>query len=316
MNGKPATDKYTVERLTAGNLPDVGLLYSTVYGKEVAPYFFAKKYNTRFTGVEFTGFIAYTAWRQPVAFYAVIPCFIASGDDVILAAQSADTMTHPAHRNRGVFVKLALTTFQLCRELGIRLLFGFPNQNSLPGFVNKLDWQTAHYLDCFIIHTPNFSWNRVFGKLPILKTLHSRYQEHVLKKHLLHQRGIENSVINDGYSGVYRDENYLKYKTYNDTKAIKLGNSTLWIKISSTLLIGDMDLLPDDFDDTMFGLKKLAGKLGIKQIHFHASPGTTLHGLFAMRFKSIQSFPSIFKVLGEDLPLDKIKFTSADIDTF
>jgi hypothetical protein len=316
MNSKPATDTYTVERLTAGNLVDVGLLHSTVYEKEVSPDFFAKKYNTTFTGVEFTGFIAYTTWRQPIAFYAVIPCFITSGDDVILAAQSADTMTHPAHRNRGLFVELALTTFQLCSELGIRLLFGFPNQNSLPGFVNKLSWQTAHYLDCFIIHTPNFSWNRLFGKLPALKTLHSRYQEHVLKKHLLNQRGIENSVINDGCSGVYRDENYLKYKSYNDTKVIKLGSSTLWIKISSILLIGDINLQADDFDDMMYELKKLAGKLGLRQIHFHASPGTTLHGLFAMRFNSIQSFPAIFKVLGEDLPLDKVKFTSADIDTF
>ena len=316
MNSKPGSDRYTVERLTAGNLVDVGLLHGAVYGKEVSPDFFAKKYNTAFTNVEFAGFIAYTGWRQPIAFYGVIPCFIKSGDDVILAAQSADTMTHPAHRNRGLFVELALTTFQLCRELGIRLLFGFPNQNSLPGFVNKLGWQTAHYLDCFIIHTPNFSLNRVFGKLPALKTLHGHYQEHALKKHLLQQTGIENSVINDGCNGVYRDENYLKYKTYNDTKVIKLGSSTLWIKISNTLLIGDMDLQPDDFDDTMFGLKKLAGKLGIKQIHFHTSPGTTLHGLFAMRFKSIQSFPAIFKILGEDLPLDKFKFTSADIDTF
>ena len=316
MNNKPATDKYTVERLTAGNLADVGLLHSTVYGKEVSPDFFAKKYNTTFTGVEFTGFIAYSTWRQPIAFYAVIPCFIKAGNEVILVAQSADTMTHPAHRNKGLFVELALTTFQLCRELGIRLLFGFPNQNSLPGFVNKLGWQTAHYLDCFIIHTPNFSWNRFFGKLPILKMLYGRYQESILKKHLLNQRGIENSVINDGCSGVYRDENYLKYKSYNDTKVIKLGSSTLWIKISAILLIGDINLQADDFDDMMYELKKLAGKLGLRQIHFHASPGTTLHGLFAMRFKSIQSFPAIFKVLGEDLPLDKVKFTSADIDTF
>ncbi|WP_295791197.1 GNAT family N-acetyltransferase [Mucilaginibacter sp.] len=316
MNSKPATDKYTVERLTAGNLADVGLLHSTVYGKEVSPDFFEKKYNTRFTGVEFTGFIAYTTWRQPIAFYAVIPCLIKADNDVILAAQSADTMTHPVHRNRGLFVELALTTFQLCRELGIRLLFGFPNQNSLPGFVNKLGWQTAHYLDCFIIHTPNFSWNRFFGKLPALKVLYSRYQQHVLKKHLLDQRGVENSIINDGCSGVYRDENYLRYKSYNDTKVIKLGSSTLWIKISGILLIGDINLQADDFDDMMYELKKLAGKLGLKQIHFHASPGTTLHGLFAMRFKSIQSFPAIFKVLGEDLPLDKVKFTSADIDTF
>ena len=156
MNSKPANDKYTVERLTASNIVDVELLHSAVYGRDVTPGFFAKKYNTAFTGAEFTGFMAYTERRQPIAFYAVIPCFIKSAGDIILAAQSADTMTHPAHRNRGLFVELALTTFQLCREVGIQLLFGFPNQNSLPGFINKLGWQATHRLDCFIIHTPNF----------------------------------------------------------------------------------------------------------------------------------------------------------------
>ena len=316
MTSKPTTDRYTVERLTAGNIADVELLLAVVYDKEVHRGFFAKKYNTAFTGVEFTGFIAYSPRRQPIGFYAVIPCFMQLGDDLILAAQSADTMTHPAHRNKGLFVELALTTFQLCREMNIRLLFGFPNQNSLPGFLNKLGWHATHHLDCFIIHTQNFSWSRIFGKLPALSNLYNTYQARILKKYILQQNGVENSVIRDGGSGVYRDDNYLNYKTCNDTRVIKIGSSTLWIKISSIFLIGDIDLQPDDFDDMMYGLKKLAGKLGLKQIHFHASPGTTLHGLFAMRFKSIQSFPAIFKVLGGDLPLDKFKFTSADIDTF
>lgn len=316
MNNTPATDMYTVERLTAANLADVELLHNVVYDKDISPGFFAKKYDTAFTGVEFTGFIAYTGWRQPVAFYAVIPCFIQSGNDVVLAAQSADTMTHPAHRNKGLFVELALTTFQLCRKLNIRLLFGFPNQNSLPGFVNKLGWQVVHHLDCFIIHTPNFSWGRLFAKMPVLKNLYENSQARILGKYILQQQGVKNSVISDEHGGVYRDENYLEYKTYTDTRVIKIRTSTLWIKTNGVLLIGDIELQPDDFDDMLYELKKLAGKLGLRQIHFHASPGTNLHRLFAMRFKSFQSFPAIFKILGEDLPLDSFKFTSADIDTF
>ncbi|MEO6630355.1 MAG: GNAT family N-acetyltransferase, partial [Mucilaginibacter sp.] len=203
MNSKPSIDNYTVERLTAGNMADVELLHAVVYDKDVHPGFFTKKYDTAFAGVEFTGFIAYTTRRQPIAFYAVIPCFMQSGDDLILAAQSADTMTHPAYRNKGLFVELALTTFQLCRELNIRLLFGFPNQNSLPGFVNKLGWQATHRLDCFIIHTQNLSWGRVFGKIHVLRSLYERYQAGILKKYIVQQKGIKNSVISEGYGGVY-----------------------------------------------------------------------------------------------------------------
>ncbi|SHN27935.1 GNAT family N-acetyltransferase [Mucilaginibacter sp. OK098] len=316
MNNNHPDVQYIVERLNAKNLTDIERLYVAVYGKQVAPGFFTKKYNTAFTGVEYTGFIAYNNQRQPIAFYAVIPCFIKYGDQIILAAQSADTMTHPDHRIKGLFVELSLTTFQLCRDLNIQLLFGFPNQNSLPGAVNKLSWQITDTMDCFIIHTGNFSWKWVLDRFSVLKILYGRYQKRILKRYLAKENRIDNSVFKDDCCGVYRDELYFKYKTYTDTKFIKINASILWVKISDVLLIGDISVLPDDFDDTMYELKKLANKLGIKQIHFHASPGTTLHSLFAMRFNSIPSFPVLFKVLDWDLQIDKIKFTSADIDTF
>jgi hypothetical protein len=316
MNSDHSSIHYIVERLNTEHLTDIEQLYAAVYGKQATPGFFAKKYDTAFTGVEYTGFIAYNSQRQPIAFYAVIPCFIKCGDQIILAAQSADTMTHPDHRIKGLFVELSLTTFQLCRDLNIQLLFGFPNQNSLPGAVNKLSWQITDTMDCFIIHTGNFSWKRVLDRFSVLKILYARYQKRILKRYLAKENRIDNSVFKDDCDGVYRDELYFKYKTYTDTKFIKINASILWVKISSILLIGDISVLPDDFDDTMYELKKLANKLGIKQIHFHASPGTTLHSLFAMRFNSIPSFPVLFKVLGGDLQIDKIKFTSADIDTF
>ncbi len=132
----------------------------------------------------------------------------------------------------------------------------------------------------------------------------------------MREQGIPNSVLNDGYAGVYRDNHYLKYKTYTETYTIKISNSALWIKISGVLLIGDISVIPADFDYVIAELKKLARNIGLKEIHFHASPGTTLYNLFAKSFKSIPSFPVIFKDLAGDTPIDKIKFTSADIDTF
>lgn len=315
MNSNILSGKYVVKRLNAENLTDVGRLYNAVYSKQITPGFFEKKYDTAFTGVKYAGFIAYSN-QQPIAFYALIPCFIKYGEKIILSAQSADTMTHPDHRNKGLFVELALSTFQLCRDLNIRLLFGFPNQNSLPGFVNKLGWRVTDIMDCFIIHTGGFSFKRIAGKFPGLKNLYGSYQKRILKKYLAKESGIDNSVFEDGFGGLHRDELYFMYKSYSDSKVIKIGASTLWVKFSSIILIGDVSVQPDDFDDMIYGLKKLASKLGIKQIHFHASPGTKLHSLFAMRFNSIPSFPVIFKVLGGDLQTDKIKFTSADIDTF
>jgi Acetyltransferase (GNAT) domain len=308
--------EYTIERLCADNITDVGKLHMAVYGKAPGPGLFLKKYDSTFTGVTHTGFIAYNSKQMPIAFYAVIPCYIYAQGDHILAAQSADTMTHPDFRNRGLFVKLANLTFQLCCTEGIRIIFGFPNQNSLPGFIGKLGWQMTERMDCFIIPSDGFSWQLVFRKLSFFQKSYISYREKQIKKHVIKQNGIANSVIRDGFAGVYRDEKYREYKTYNESYVIKINAATIWIKIKHEMLIGDILVEPKDFIEAIAGLKKLARKLGKREIHFHASQGTTLHGLFAARFKPVPSFPVIFKAFDDGIKTDKIKFTSADIDTF
>jgi len=179
-----------------------------------------------------------------------------------------------------------------------------------------LGWQMTERMDCFIIKTPFLSWQRVFRKLTIFDTIYKKYRERQLKQYLLPKQGIDNSVFTDDYAGVYRDYQYLKYKTYSTTQVIGIGHSTLWIKINNELVIGDLSVAPDDFDELMGKVKRLTGKLGIKEIHFHTSPGTTLHTLFSGRFNSIPSFPVIFKDLAGETAIGKIKFTTADIDTF
>jgi len=307
--------QYSINRLNSVNLPDLEKLYTTVYKKLPVSGFFSRKYNTSFTAAMYTGFIAYNGAQLPIAFYGVIPCFIQLNDEPMLAAQSADTMTHPDYRNKGLFVELALLTFDLCRDEGIKLLFGFPNQNSLPGFVNKLGWQVAERMHCFIVPTGSFNWRRLFRKLLVAGKLYVAYSQKFLKKYSVPQFGVENSVFADGFGGVLRNSQYLEYKTYSATRVIKIEGTTLWIKAGNELLIGDV-LLSDDFNSIMARLKKLTRKLGLKEIHFHASPGTTLHTLFSGHFGSIPSFPVIFKDLAGDTAFDKIKFTTADIDTF
>jgi len=158
-NMKPDQPVYTVERLNAVNILDLTKLYEAVYNRPASHIFFKNKYNTAYTGVEHVGFIAYNSTRLPIAFYGVIPCFLQYQTNLILAAQSADTMTHPGYRGLGLFTKLAKQTFELCKEKHIRLLFGFPNQNSLPGFVKKLGWEVTGMMDCFTIPVGKIAWD-------------------------------------------------------------------------------------------------------------------------------------------------------------
>lgn len=307
---------YRIERLTETRLADLTGLHEAVYQKPIAPDFFRQKYNTAFTGVMYIGFFAYQD-NQPAAFYGVIPCFMNCKGQSVLAAQSADTMTHPDHRGKGLFIELAELTYKLCCIEGIRILFGFPNQNSLPGFVNKLDWQVSGNMECFIIPVKALPLERLANKVSFLKGVYSSFVKHKLKNYLSPRNGISSSVIDEGYSGIRRDRDYLIYKiAYANSFTIKVDNTMVWFKINDGMVIGDIDLALDDLDNIIPHLQKIARKLGLKKITFQADKRTVLNMLLKNHAQPIPSFPVITKTLGEGLQPDKMAFAFADIDIF
>ncbi len=72
--------------------------------------------------------------------YALWPTALRLGQQVVRGAQSLDTMTHPDYRGQGIFPILAEQCMKYAAARGIEALYGFPNGNSQPGFVRKLDW--------------------------------------------------------------------------------------------------------------------------------------------------------------------------------
>jgi hypothetical protein len=207
--------------------------------------------------------------------------------------------------------------FALCRELGIRLIFGFPNQNSYHGAVHTLGWKMTETMDCFLIPVNTLPLSTLARQPGILQKLYKRYRQWVLKKYPVPGKGLVNSVITDGFAGVCRKEPYHEYKQFCQAQVIGAGGSKIWISDKPGLLIGDME----DVDETNFlpvikKLKGIAVKLGARQIQFHTSPGTRLHSLFAARYKAIPSYPVLFQDFGSAIPPSAIKFTFADLDIF
>src|ERR1700753_1608637 len=130
MNYHNENNTYNFERLSVVNISDLDKLYTVVYNRQPPAGYFTKKYDTAYTGVEYTGFIAYNDRHEPAAYYGVVPCFIKYEGKLILGAQSADILTHPGHLPKDLFAHLARLTFKLCAHEGIKIIFGFPNQNS------------------------------------------------------------------------------------------------------------------------------------------------------------------------------------------
>ena len=308
---------YAIERLCIHNIADLSRLHEAVYRRKQADGFFENKYDTIYTGAKYVGYFAYNEQHQPMAFYGVIPTVLWHDKCTILAAQSADTMTHPDYRNRGLFTELANHTYALCKTEGIRLLFGFPNQNSLPGLINKLDWHITEVMDRFHIRVKGgLPLEKIAYKFPILRKAYVRYQQWVLKGYLKTKYGMPNSALSGDSNGVYHNADYLKYKTYSSTIVIEVEGARFWIKLQNGIQIGDIENLNNNFNTTIAKLRQLARKLGVTGIHFQVSPGTSLHRLFAEHYQPEPSFPVIFRDLGYNLATENIKFTLADIDIF
>lgn len=62
------------------------------------------------------------------------------GGERVSGAQAVDIMTDPDYQRQGMFVALAEAAMKLAAEQGIELLYGFPNSNAYPGWINRLGW--------------------------------------------------------------------------------------------------------------------------------------------------------------------------------
>jgi GNAT superfamily N-acetyltransferase len=78
-----------------------------------------------------------------VGHYSILPIKMTYSGNEILGAQSVDTMTHPEYQHQGIFIKLAREVYQEAASHGISVIWGLPNEKSLPGFKSKLDWITV-----------------------------------------------------------------------------------------------------------------------------------------------------------------------------
>jgi hypothetical protein len=207
-------------------------------------------------------------------------------------------------------------TFELCRMEGIRLVFGFPNQNSYHGAIHKLGWKQTETMECFVIPVRALPLAAAAKRVRWLQKAYAGWCRRIFGRPNLPGRRMPNSVIEDGFNGVMRSDRYMAYKTYSDNRVIRIGNAVAWLKAGTDLVVGDLVMAEADPDATFSALRRKAALAGIRRIIFHSSPGTRLHRLLAARYAGGPSFPVLFQHLDPHLSPETIKFTFADIDIF
>ena len=304
---------YSIERLSEAHIPALASLYNLCFRKNISPDRFHHKYDTENLGVQYIGFLAIHQ-NKIAAFYGVIPCLVILEGKEILAAQSADTMTHPDYRGQGLFVTLARKTYELARNSGIRLLFGFPNQHSQPGAV-KLGWDFSQPpMKLFQMMTRSLPYARLIFKSNLL----SHGYLNLVRWMLGADRNKPHKIFAGQGNGPKHDAAFIAYKQYSPAFFITIDQTEVWVRLDGDMKIGLISTPPEsDARPLLRKLKTLAAVLGCGRIVFITSHNTGLYKFLSPHIQSADAFPTgIFKLTEERLPYELISFEYCDLDIF
>lgn len=99
-------------------------------------------WNWKFKDNPYGGPIIYPIEEEEkvVGHYSGMPCSMNLLGKEIAAPQGIDAMVHDSYQGKGLFTILAANVYEACRDSGIKIVFGFPNQNTFPIVMRKF-WE-------------------------------------------------------------------------------------------------------------------------------------------------------------------------------
>ena len=88
--------------------------------------------------------------NKTAGIYAIAPVYFKINNEVVVGSQSLDTITDVNYRGQGLFIKLANSVYEKAAKDDLKLVYGFPNGNSIHGFSKKLGWEVLDPLPFLI----------------------------------------------------------------------------------------------------------------------------------------------------------------------
>jgi hypothetical protein len=309
---------FEYKRLTKDLLVDLIYLFSES-GKRISKKDLLKKYDTLVFGAEYVGYIAYDKQTNlPVAFYGVIPSNAFLNGKKVLIAQSADTITHPNYRKKGLFIILANKTYKLCLDLGIKYLYGIPNYNSYKGFIQKLNWVYLGNFNVFTRIVFTIPLNYILQKTRATQRLYYSYVRFCL---IFFEKKITNEKVIDETENVFlipKNKTYLTYKLSNYHFKIVIDNVFFIISVNRFMKIGYYAVGNNyNFPKALRKLRVLAFFTGCHKIVFQELNlnSEISNNKFFESFKLSRGLPYIVKPISE-LHFSSLKIDYLDFDTF
>jgi len=271
-------------------------------------------------GVKNVGILAKGENDDPAAYYGVFPIILSYDNKDYSAAQSGDTMTAPNHRKKGLFTRLAKETYSLADNLGIRLVFGFPNENSFPGFKHKLDWRFSGNMWRFTMKINTIPFCELAGRFAFVSPLYALYSKLRIARYKVAADNVSLTGFNfTNVTGfVKKDMNFFDYKlAKKGVHLVRIGSFEMLIKLETHLYIGEISVFdPSKIKSCIQSINRLARKMGCKKVILTLSSHHWLFEILAQEIEPQESLPIGFYVIDESIDIGKIQFCNADYDTF
>lgn len=295
-------------------------LYLRSFGLKATIDEIKKKYNTAPFGMKNLGYISVAEDGDLAAYYGAFPMRMTIDGKDYLVAQSGDTMTAPEHRKKGLFTILAKEAYKLAEESGIHFVFGFPNDNSYPGFVKNLNWKFYGAMKNLNVVNKVLPLCELSVKFKWLYPAYLSLCKCLLKKHRIEATEENIRVFNENNTRgfVKKDTDFFNYKLANkNIFLIKIKGYTLLIKPDPHLMIGAVGHFEKEkVNEFLSIIKKLASKLGCKKTIFTLSGNHWLFDYLKDKVSVTDTLQIGYYEINKDVPYAEISYTGADYDTF
>ena len=309
--------EYSFYRIDESRYIDLITISKSAFGIDPGLSYYEMKGRTRQFGEPFLGYIAYHSSGEPAAFYGVYAHPVIHEGKQYSAAQSGDTMTHKNHTGKGLFITLAKMTYDLAAKNGLSFVFGFPNDNSYPGFAKKLNWVFPEKLKEYRQKVGTLPFAKLAKKVLFIRSLYNIYSKIIFSFYRPDKLSFQNSANENNNLTVLHSDDFVKYKSFSGCRLVKIGSVHAWIRVDGFLFIGDIEKnLTVDIAVINKKIRQLAFFLGADVIIFQTSPDTYFDKAFGSILKSKDAYQVGYINFNSELPLEKIKFVMADFDTF
>ncbi|ASS47591.1 MAG: hypothetical protein A3D31_17340 [Candidatus Fluviicola riflensis] len=310
---------YDIQRLCKENIGDVGRIHESIYKRKLPLESLQKKYDTRYLGSEYCGYLAYFEGK-PVSFCGFIPVASNWGDKVEISAQSMDIMTVSRHERKGLFSLLTHKTFDLAKEMGITFIWGFGTDVSKRVLIEKLGFNCDEHVQGYRFFAHKRWLDKLLVKAPFIRSITEERTRRILQQYSTDKPFQGSLQTMTDCPIIARTPDYFRYKSFSTAFFIELESVLFWIKLHPHhgIMIGDIEATSEEqLRRGILAFKELANHHGLGAFIFQTIPGTPVGKIAAeLADETFPSWALCYRSLSSEFPLEKLKVTWGDLDTF